>query len=296
MKLKRILALTDLSENSRSGLQLADAMAQRCGAKVTAGYVYLPGATLTAPGDDPENARRLTEWARREDESEFHAFAKREIQESRLEAFEIVDAKAARDGIAAILAKVKPDMVCMSTHGRTGLKHALLGSVAEHTLRTAGVPILITKPGAKTPPAGKPWKFLVALDLMEEPSRILAELPGLAGEKDEVVLAHVVESYYFSPSAYGSEFVMPQPDVPRLKEAAEAQLAKIPRIAGLPAFRVEIGVGRPTEGIIAIEEKLKPHMIVARTHGRRGFDRMMLGSVSEHLARRCKATLLVFPK
>jgi len=296
MKLDRILALTDLSSNSRSGLQMADLVARRTGAKVVAGYVYLPGATLAAPGEDPENARKLSEWARGEDEQEFHRCAKRDIDAKRLETMEMVDAKSARDGIAALVAKVRPALVCMSTHGRTGLKHALLGSVAEYTLRAAGAPVLVVKSDTKLPPADKPWRVLVALDLMAEPEGLLRSLAGFATEKDELSLAHVVESYYFSPSAYGSEFVMPQPDVPKLREAAEAQLKKVPRLPGLGEYRIEIGVGRPTEGILSLEEKLKPHVIVARTHGRRGFDRMMLGSVSEHLARRCKAALLVFPK
>ena len=35
------------------------------------------------------------------------------------------------------------DAIVMGSHGRTGLKHLLLGSVAEHVLRGAGVPVLV---------------------------------------------------------------------------------------------------------------------------------------------------------
>jgi nucleotide-binding universal stress UspA family protein len=38
------------------------------------------------------------------------------------------------------------DIIVMATHGRTGLAHILLGSVAEHVLRTSGVPVLTIKP------------------------------------------------------------------------------------------------------------------------------------------------------
>lgn len=37
----------------------------------------------------------------------------------------------------------RPDLVAMSTHGRTGLTHLLLGSVAEQVLRASPVPVLL---------------------------------------------------------------------------------------------------------------------------------------------------------
>ena len=37
------------------------------------------------------------------------------------------------------------DLIVMGTHGRTGIAHLLLGSVAERTLRTAACPVLTTK-------------------------------------------------------------------------------------------------------------------------------------------------------
>jgi nucleotide-binding universal stress UspA family protein len=35
------------------------------------------------------------------------------------------------------------DFIVTSTHGRTGLKHALIGSVAEHVVRYAERPVLV---------------------------------------------------------------------------------------------------------------------------------------------------------
>lgn len=37
------------------------------------------------------------------------------------------------------------DLIVMGTHGRTGFKHLLLGSVAEKVLRTAGCPVLTVR-------------------------------------------------------------------------------------------------------------------------------------------------------
>jgi nucleotide-binding universal stress UspA family protein len=42
----------------------------------------------------------------------------------------------------------RADLVVMGTHGRTGLEHALLGSVAERVVRKAICPVLIVRDGA----------------------------------------------------------------------------------------------------------------------------------------------------
>ena len=43
--------------------------------------------------------------------------------------------------------EVGADLVVMGTHGHTGIKHLLLGSVAERTLRLAPCSVLAVKPG-----------------------------------------------------------------------------------------------------------------------------------------------------
>ena len=47
--------------------------------------------------------------------------------------------------IARIADEREIDLVVMGSHGRTGLRRALLGSVAERTVRLAEVPVLIVR-------------------------------------------------------------------------------------------------------------------------------------------------------
>jgi len=42
------------------------------------------------------------------------------------------------------------DLVVMGTHGRTGLEHALIGSVTERIVRTLDVPVLTVHPGRES--------------------------------------------------------------------------------------------------------------------------------------------------
>jgi nucleotide-binding universal stress UspA family protein len=43
------------------------------------------------------------------------------------------------------------DLIIMGTHGRTGLAHVFLGSVAEHVVRQASCPVLVIRKAAETP-------------------------------------------------------------------------------------------------------------------------------------------------
>lgn len=51
--------------------------------------------------------------------------------------------------ICAEIERADIDLVITSTHGQTGMKHALLGSVAEHIVRYAECPVLVVPSGAR---------------------------------------------------------------------------------------------------------------------------------------------------
>lgn len=44
----------------------------------------------------------------------------------------------------------KIDIIVIATHGRTGILHTLLGSVAEKVIRYSKIPVLVTTPPSKT--------------------------------------------------------------------------------------------------------------------------------------------------
>ncbi len=295
MTCQRILALTDLSDCSLAGLDAAEALARRLHGRVVVGFVHTRARALRGFGTGPEGEERLAVWAREEDEARLRALAPQHIETLRLDGFEVIDGESARDGVPKLIARVRPDLVCMSTHGRSGFRHMLLGSIAEQTVRSSGVPVLVTK-GAALPRADEPLRVMIAVDLLEDPARLLRRAAPLLRENDALSLVHVVESYYYSPAAYGSEFALPQPDIPRLLEAARRRLGDVVREPGMPEPLVRVVAGNAGESIVNVEGDWHPHLIVSRTHGRRGFDRMMLGSVSEYLARKCRAAVLVFPK
>ena len=54
----------------------------------------------------------------------------------------------ARDVIDRVAEQVEADLVIMGTHGRRGIRRALLGSVAESVVRSAPCPVLTIRPKA----------------------------------------------------------------------------------------------------------------------------------------------------
>ncbi len=67
----------------------------------------------------------------------------------------VIEASSAAAGIVAFAREIAADLIVMGTHGRTGMGHAFLGSVAERTLRQAECPVLTIKDGTEFDPDPK---------------------------------------------------------------------------------------------------------------------------------------------
>ena len=57
---------------------------------------------------------------------------------------QVVDGRPARE-IVQIAEKMGADLIVMGTHGRSGIAHFLMGSVAEHVVRTAPCPVFTVR-------------------------------------------------------------------------------------------------------------------------------------------------------
>lgn len=140
-KIERILAPTDLSELSRVGVSYALELARGWGAEVTLFHVADPAdlANYKARSLDDLTDRHkalLSEFLRQH-------FA--EILPS-VTVREKVQAGAAAAAILAEAEKSASDMIVMSTHGRTGIAHLMVGSVTEQVVRGASCPVFSVHP------------------------------------------------------------------------------------------------------------------------------------------------------
>lgn len=150
--LKKILIPTDFSEHSLGVIgHLALLNAPR-DVKVIFLHV-LPENPLVEPVLDLAMADDRPPYSRRE-EAEHYL---RSLARERLPDHRRVDCVVRRGDPAAEIVRLaehdKAGLILMATHGRTGLAHIVMGSVAEKVVRTSHVPVLTAKPAAFRQPA-----------------------------------------------------------------------------------------------------------------------------------------------
>ena len=141
LKINRILCPLDFSEFSRSGLGLAADLARQFNSTIVLAHVV--DARFDYPEWTAQVAMNTSEQLAKSAEENLKSVA--EGMEG-LET-EIVVTKGIPHRI--LIEKTKEndiDLVIIATHGRKGLAHALLGSVTEKVVRSAGCPVLTIRP------------------------------------------------------------------------------------------------------------------------------------------------------
>lgn len=183
------------------------------------------------------------------------------------------------------------DLIVMGTHGRSGWRRGVIGSVAEAVTRRAPCPVLTVRPAADGP--WPPTRVLVAVDV----DRQLDEIPAAAQWA-----ARLAEAYHATLDLlHVSEPVVLGLDGP--SEAAQARtLARHDLLnlasdlrdltPGLPVNAV-VRTGEPVQTIRKVVDEAGTHLLVLGTHGRRGAERALLGSVAEDVVRTAPCPVLV---
>ena len=140
-----ILVPTDFSETADAALEHASSLAGRLGASLHLLHVFTD-PYLGVVGTEPY-APPLPEMRERALEDVRACLATRLAAQqtaARPGACAIVSGLTAKQ-IAQYAADHAIDLIVMGTHGRRGVAHLLLGSVAEHVVRTASCPVLTVR-------------------------------------------------------------------------------------------------------------------------------------------------------
>jgi nucleotide-binding universal stress UspA family protein len=141
-RIKNILVPVDCSKCSLAGLRYAIEFAKEVAARLIVLHVVDLGPQLMTEGCGVYHLSPYKEAAGRASAPQMRAFLRRVN-------FESVPFKSSAiagfcpEGICRAAEKEKVDLIIISTHGRTGLKHALIGSVAEGVVRHAPCAVLV---------------------------------------------------------------------------------------------------------------------------------------------------------
>lgn len=145
ISITRILVPVDLSELSERALAYAAELAEKFAAQLTILYVVaepaavLPDMMMPVPVAAPD----LDDLTAAGKQSLADLIAANNL--GRLNPQAEVRIGDAGEEIVAAAADLSADLVVIGTHGRGGLKHLLLGSVAEQVVRKAPCPVLTVR-------------------------------------------------------------------------------------------------------------------------------------------------------
>jgi len=183
------------------------------------------------------------------------------------------------------------DLIVMGTHGRHGLTHLVVGSVAEGVARASPAPVLTVGPHA-LPPPDRIRSLLVAHDFSrhsEDAIRIAAAWARTFAAR--VTLLHVVEPMIY-PEFYAVD-VLPEETLTDVRTRSEEALREV-------ADRFLVGIehdvlvesGRAWERIVARATRPDYDLAILGGRGLSALEHLLLGSVADNVLRRAQLPLL----
>lgn len=286
---QRLLVATDLEPTTDGAVVLATYLAARFAAELHLLHVHV----VAGETHDEEQEQRETEALLREGRDRAADALKGTSGEGPPVTVHehAVRGLSAAESIVEACGSLGCDLVAVGTHGRRGLRHLLVGSVAEELVRTASVPVLTVRPGTFNAPH-QVKRILAPHDFSThslEAIRVAARWAEALGAS--VTLLHAVEPVVF-PQLYA---VDPLPDETfdraRERSATELETVAAEILAGVPNETV-VSSGTAAETILREADARASDLVVMGSRGLSGLEHLLLGSVAEKVLRRSPVPLL----
>ena len=185
-----------------------------------------------------------------------------------------------------------PDLIVMSTHGRSGPSRFFLGSVADRLLRELHCPFILVRPATGFARGELPDAARVLLPLDGSPlaESVIDHVPGLCrSDSAELHLLRVVAPAEVFPIGAPMPLPSPQPNLMEARIAAakdylERRASKL-REAGWRVEHEVVVAWSPAAEVLRMAEERRCDLIAIATRGQEGVQRMLLGSVADKVIR-----------
>lgn len=150
LRIAKILVPVDFSPASKAALELALVFAERFDAQIQALHawelpVYVRPDLLVWKEGSEDHRKPMKDVAQARAIEEMDAFLRGFSAAERARIKERLVSGSPVDVVLDLLDREGFDLVVMGTHGRTGISHLLLGSVAERVTRQATRPVLTVR-------------------------------------------------------------------------------------------------------------------------------------------------------
>jgi universal stress protein E len=281
--LKTIVIGTSLTSASDGVVRTGIALARTTGASLRLVHAYTPHFGTPEMGQDAlwmeEQMKGLKELideqARRTGLSALPGFSPSQVS--------LVLGAPHRE-IVDLAQGVQADLVVVGAAEST---HGLLGSTAERVIRKAPCPVLVVRSETAFPPTRVEIPVdlsPISADAFRQGLAFLAQAGApLAGTEALFVLnpLEVAGSFQFTPE--------------QIERFASEELHRFLEANGGGSTKARVRSGFPREEILAALAERQADLAVLGTHGRGGFERLMLGSIAAGVLRAANCNLLIVP-
>jgi nucleotide-binding universal stress UspA family protein len=201
-----------------------------------------------------------------------------------------------RNEIAAYAKQWQANLVMVGSHGQGAIARFLLGSVAQGVLRAAPCTVEIVRGSASGSPASScAMKILLATDgsdFSTAAAQSVADRPWPAGSQIRILSVAELPVFENPMGASSLSAIYPATLLEELMESArkraEDAVEDARKILLARSLKVldskPAPIGDPRILLVDLAKEWKADLIVLGSHGRRGMDRILMGSVSENVA------------
>lgn len=307
LPLRKLLIATDFSEPAERALRCAEQLSAACATpRLVLAHALDDGEYLTAVslglGGDLSQVAAMQSRLRSEETGRLRALA--DASKGRGFDCETRLLEGSPSAQVTLLAEELPaDAIVLSTHGRTGWRRFVLGSVAELIIRYAPCPILaihshdVAAPasaateGLAAPPL-QLRRLLVATDFSHRSAAALQWGESLARAANaSITLVHVARPVQFPPATFGESPLLSAPADEEIVQAVRRALSlRLEELCaglqkrGVPAEPLLL-IGSAAERINDAARTSHCDLIVLGRHGASGWPRALLGGHAERIVR-----------
>jgi hypothetical protein len=267
VRMEKLMVATDGSEYSESAIREAINLAKVCSSKLFA--VSIVTTNLEFETVVPQVMEKDEKEAREHLESVKNRAAKEGIDCDAIvrlsdEPFqEIID----------LAGKNKVNIIIIGTHGRTGLKRLMMGSVTAKVIGHSPCNVLVVPLHAKV----ECRNILLATDGSKYSDAAASEAMGIAKKCGSSL-------FVISVASADTEVASAAGNVKKVTGMAEKENIHIESIAVK---------GKPYEAIIETAKQKRADLIIMGSQGRTGLERLLMGSVTERVIGHSEVAVLV---
>jgi nucleotide-binding universal stress UspA family protein len=289
MQLRTIVVGVDFSAHAEEAARQAVGLARRTGARVILAHVTarLDDNLAFVPHGSIVEFQRMLEDQRAADLERLSTLAAA-LRDG--VTITVHEAEGYADVALVELARAaSADVIAVGTHGRTGLRRLLMGSVSERVMRLATQDVLVARARPVGDEAPGAWqRLLVPTDFSPHAERALARAVELAPPGARIDLLHCWDVPILTaemPLPLGVTIAVPE----AARKNAEELIARYER----PELTIAIEIIQGSPKYLIHERAAGHDAVIMGSHGHRGWRRLLLGSVAESTVRHAPCSVMV---